>query len=56
MIYLKVERKVSGKDRKIVFPEALDERVLTAAGRLAEGVITPSIVGNMEQVQAKARN
>ena len=41
---------------KIVFPEGLDERVLTAAGRLAaDGVLTPIIVGNIEQVEAKAK-
>ncbi|WP_338471083.1 phosphate acetyltransferase [Niallia sp. XMNu-256] len=48
--------KVSGKNLKIVFPEGLDERVLAAAGRLAaDGVLTPIIVGNIEQVEAKAK-
>ena len=41
---------------KIVFPEGLDERVLAAAGRLAEDqVLTPILIGNIEEIQAKAK-
>ena len=55
-LFTGLKEKVSGKNMKIVFPEGLDERVLTAAGRLAaEGVLTPIIVGNIEQVEAKAK-
>lgn len=51
-----LKEKVTGWDRKIVFPEALDSRVLTAAGRLAaEELMTPVLIGNMEAIQAKAR-
>ena len=40
---------------KIVFPEGLDERIVRAAGRLAaEKLLTPILIGNIEQVQAKA--
>jgi phosphate acetyltransferase len=50
-----LKQKVSGRDLKIVFPEGLDERILRAAGRLAEEkLLTPILVGNIEQVQAKA--
>jgi phosphate acetyltransferase len=55
-LFTGLKEKVSGKNMKIVFPEGLDERVLTAAGRLAaDGVLTPIIVGNIEQVEAKAK-
>ena len=51
-----LKEKVTGWDRKIVFPEALDSRVLTAAGRLAaEELMTPVLIGNMEAIQEKAR-
>src|SRR3954463_1036347 len=51
-----IKEQLSGQNMKIVFPEGLDERVLTAAGRLAaDGVLTPIIVGNIEQVEAKAK-
>ncbi len=55
-LFTGLKEKVSGKNVKIVFPEGLDERVLTAAGRLAaDGVLTPIIIGNIEQVEAKAK-
>jgi len=55
-LFTGLKENVSGKNMKIVFPEGLDERVLTAAGRLAaDGVLTPIIVGNIEQVEAKAK-
>ena len=31
-----LEKKISGKNLKIVFPEGLDERILAAAGRLSQ--------------------
>src|SRR5690606_31234230 len=50
-----LKEKARGWDRKIVFPEALDPRVLAAAGRLAaEEVLTPVLIGNMEKIQEKA--
>lgn len=50
-----LKQKISGKDMKIVFPEALDERILKAAGRLAaDKLLTPILIGNIEQIQAKA--
>lgn len=51
-----LKQKVSGRNLKIVFPEGLDERILTAASRLAkENLVTPILVGNIEEVQAKAK-
>ncbi|KAA0565980.1 phosphate acetyltransferase [Bacillus sp. CH30_1T] len=47
--------KVKGKELKIVFPEGTDERILTAASRLAgDGILTPIVVGNVDEVNAKA--
>ncbi|MEH7074573.1 phosphate acetyltransferase [Neobacillus drentensis] len=50
-----LKQKISGRDLKIVFPEGLDERIVKAASRLAaEKLMTPILIGNIEQVQAKA--
>ncbi|WP_034765037.1 phosphate acetyltransferase [Rossellomorea vietnamensis] len=47
--------KVKGKELKIVFPEGTDERILTAASRLsADGILTPIVVGNVDEVNTKA--
>ncbi|HEY4552036.1 MAG TPA: phosphate acetyltransferase [Bacillaceae bacterium] len=52
-----LKTKASGWDRKIVFPEALDSRILAAAGRLAaEGLMTPVLIGSIEAIQEKARD
>ena len=51
-----IKEQLSGQNMKIVFPEGLDERVLAAAGRLAEDkVLTPILVGNIESIEAKAK-
>ncbi|TDK63925.1 phosphate acetyltransferase [Bacillus salipaludis] len=51
-----LKQKIAGRDLKIVFPEGLDERIIRACGRLAaEKLMTPILVGNIEQVQAKAK-
>ncbi|PBB06377.1 phosphate acetyltransferase [Salimicrobium humidisoli] len=47
--------KIGGKGKRIVFPEAEDERILTAAGRLgSEGYVRPVLVGNEDEVKQKA--
>jgi phosphate acetyltransferase len=54
-LFTAIKEKVSGKQIKIVFPEALDERVLTAVSRLAsEGVLQPILIGNKQDVTSKA--
>ncbi|MED4202824.1 phosphate acetyltransferase [Neobacillus mesonae] len=54
-LFTGLKNKVSGREMKIVFPESLDERILRAAGRLAEEkLLTPILLGSIEQVQAKA--
>ncbi|AIM16462.1 MULTISPECIES: phosphate acetyltransferase [Neobacillus] len=51
-----LKKKVSGRGLRIVFPEALDERILKAASRLGEeNLVTPLLIGAADQVQAKAQ-
>lgn len=51
-----LEKKISGKNLKVVFPEGLDDRVLAAAGRLAKDqLVIPIVIGNAEKIQEKAR-
>lgn len=45
----------NGEQKRIVFPEALDERILTAAARLAtENLVVPVLIGNVAAVKEKA--
>lgn len=55
-LFIGLKEKVSSQNVKIVFPEGLDERIIKAATRLAnEHILTPILVGNKEQIEAKAR-
>lgn len=55
-LFTGLKEKVSGQNIKIVFPEGLDERIITAAGRLAEeNVLTPILIGNIEEIETKAK-
>ncbi|MCH1626170.1 phosphate acetyltransferase [Fredinandcohnia quinoae] len=55
-LFTELKQKVSGKDLKIVFPEGLDERILTAVSRLAkENVLLPIVVGKTDDVENKAK-
>ncbi|WP_019154031.1 phosphate acetyltransferase [Robertmurraya massiliosenegalensis] len=54
-LFSALKEKVSNKQVKIVFPEGLDERIITATARLAEeNVLTPILIGNVQQIQEKA--
>ncbi|AQX53133.1 phosphate acetyltransferase [Priestia flexa] len=56
-LFTGLKEKVSASNVSIVFPEGLDERVLGAVARLAaDKVVTPIVVGNEEEVQAKAKS
>lgn len=56
-LFTVLKEKVTGRDVKIVFPEGLDERILRAAGRLAEEkILTPILIGNIEEIQSKAND
>jgi phosphate acetyltransferase len=51
-----LKTKIAGRNLRIVFPESQDERILKAVGRLAEEkLMTPILIGNIAQVQAKAQ-
>ncbi len=52
-----LKEKVSGQNLKIVFPEGLDERILTAAARLAaDKLLTPILIGDIEKIEQSAKN
>ena len=54
-LFTSLKNNLQGKKVKIVFPEGLDERIISAAGRLAsEDILTPILVGKTEEIQAKA--
>ena len=54
-LFESIKQKVAGKDISIVLPEGTDERILTAADRLAkEDVLKPILIGNVESVKDKA--
>ncbi|PLR67806.1 MULTISPECIES: phosphate acetyltransferase [Bacillaceae] len=54
-LFTLLKEKVTGKELKIVFPEGMDERILTAANRLAgEGILKPILVGSNDAITKKA--
>lgn len=54
-LFTVLKEKVSGKNIKIVFPEGLDERILTAVSRLAsENIVQPIVIGEKDAVINKA--
>ncbi|CQR46125.1 Phosphate acetyltransferase [Paraliobacillus sp. PM-2] len=51
-----LKNRLSGNSRKIVFPEGSDQRILTAASKLAvDGLVQPVLVGNREKLEQKAK-
>lgn len=55
-LFQTLREKVTGQNKRIVLPEGSDERILEAAGKLAEeGIIAPILIGNKEQVEQKAK-
>ena len=54
-MFAKLMADLTGKNRKIVFTEGPDPRILEAAARLkADGIIVPILIGNVEEVKAAA--
>lgn len=54
-LFAALKTKVAGAGRKIVFPEGTDDRILTAASRLAtEQVLQPIVLGDEQAVRVKA--
>lgn len=55
-LILTLKDKVKEKGKQIVFPEGLDERILTAASQLgAEGIMKPVLIGDKEKIIQKAQ-
>ncbi|QOK26088.1 phosphate acetyltransferase [Cytobacillus oceanisediminis] len=56
-LFTVLKEKVTGQNLRIVFPEGQDKRILAAAGRLAaEKIITPILIGNIAEIEAKAKD
>lgn len=56
-LFTSLKEKVSGNQLRIVFPEGMDNRILSAAGKLAEEkTLIPVLIGNIEDIQAKAKD
>ncbi|SFM17664.1 phosphate acetyltransferase [Gracilibacillus orientalis] len=55
-LFTDIKSRLKGNTRKIVFPEGLDERILTAASQLKEdGLVEPVLVGLQEKIEQKAK-
>ena len=51
-LFQSLTQKITGKNIKIVFPEATDARILGAAVRLkADGLVEPILIGNVEEIK-----
>lgn len=56
-LFQEIEEKLVGKKVKIVFPEATDKRVLSAAVKLsATSYVQPVLLGNVEEVRTLAKS
>ncbi|MEQ6388421.1 phosphate acetyltransferase [Bacillaceae bacterium S4-13-58] len=56
-LFQSLKEKLGPINKKIVFPEGLDERIIQAASRLSqEDLITPVLIGNDEKVKQKAES
>ncbi|MFC4558121.1 phosphate acetyltransferase [Virgibacillus kekensis] len=54
-LFDQLKEKVKGSDKRIVFPEGTDERILTAAAKLGkDGVLQPILIGDEKEVKQKA--
>ncbi|QQZ09257.1 phosphate acetyltransferase [Heyndrickxia vini] len=55
-LFTDLKGKLDGKGLSIVFPEGIDERILTAAGRLAkEKIIKPILLGDEQKIKDEAK-
>lgn len=56
-LFEELKDNIKGKNQVIVFPEATDERIMGAATRLkAESLVEPVLVGNVDEVNAAAKD
>lgn len=52
-----VENMIKNKNKQVVFPESMDERILEAASKLgASGVLTPVLIGERSRIKHEAEN
>ncbi|MET3699069.1 phosphotransacetylase [Bacillus oleivorans] len=55
-LFTQLEAKIKGKGLRIVFPEGTDERILSAASRLAANrIVTPILLGEKQAIETKAK-
>ena len=55
-IFEELTGKIKGTNKRIVFPEGEDRRVLGACVRLKkDGLVTPIILGNVEEIKKTAK-
>ncbi len=56
-LFQELKHKITSADKKIVFPESLDERILEAVSKLSkEGLLTPVLIGEESAIQEKANS
>jgi phosphate acetyltransferase len=54
-LFDQLKQKIAAKNKQVVFPEGMDERILTAASQLgAAGILTPVLIGNRSSMRQKA--
>lgn len=54
-LFDQLKQKIAAKNKQVVFPEGMDERILTAASQLgAAGILTPILIGNKGSMKEKA--
>ncbi|MBY7144772.1 phosphate acetyltransferase [Virgibacillus sp. NKC19-3] len=54
-LFDQLKDKVTTENKSIVFPEGLDDRILTAASQLsASGILTPILIGDKGNIKQKA--
>ncbi|MCY3075695.1 phosphate acetyltransferase [Aerococcus mictus] len=56
-LFDELKAKIKGKQTRIVFPEATDERIQGAAARLkADDLLVPILVGNPDEIHSQAKD
>ncbi|MGM8364742.1 phosphate acetyltransferase [Virgibacillus sp. W0181] len=54
--FAQIKSRLQHTKKRIVFPEALDDRILCAASKLSEeNILTPVLLGNKKKINEKAR-
>lgn len=55
ILFADLAKKIKDSHRAIVFPEALDKRILMAASQLgAAGILTPVLIGDQREIKKRA--